>query len=392
MKDVKISDYLWFQEGPGVRNTQYTTSGVKLINVANLVDGNVDLSTSDRYISEEEAYGKYNHFLADDGDFVIASSGIKIDYFDKKMGFIKKEHLPLCMNTSCIRFKVLDTNNLEIKYFMYYLKSNSFKKQLFNQITGSAQLNFGPSHLKKMTFPLIELKEQKRIIERLDKTQNIINETKSLLSKYDTLIKSRFIEMFGDPITNPKHWNTKEITELCENIMGGGTPSKSKPEYFEGTIPWVSPKDMKSLFILDSQDHITEDAVNNSSAKKIKSDSILMVIRSGILKHTLPVAMNKVEVTINQDMKAFIPSSEINPYYLLFYFKGIERDVLSGVRAVTADNIDFNQFKKRHVILPPKQMQDDFASFVQQIDKSKFEIWLYLNLCYIIEKRVFTYD
>ena len=392
MKDVKIADYLWFQEGPGVRNTQYTTSGVKLINVANLVDGNVDLSTSDRYISEEEAYGKYNHFLADDGDFVIASSGIKIDYFDKKMGFIKKEHLPLCMNTSCIRFKVLDTNNLEIKYFMYYLKSNSFKKQLFNQITGSAQLNFGPSHLKKMTFPLIELKEQKRIIERLDKTQNIINETKSLLSKYDTLIKSRFIEMFGDPITNPKHWNTKAITELCENIMGGGTPSKSKPEYFEGTIPWVSPKDMKSLFILDSQDHITEDAVNNSSAKKIKSDSILMVIRSGILKHTLPVAMNKVEVTINQDMKAFIPSSEINPYYLLFYFKGIERDVLSGVRAVTADNIDFNQFKKRHVILPPKQMQDDFASFVQQIDKSKFEIWLYLNLCYIIEKRVFTYD
>ena len=392
MKDVKISDYLWFQEGPGVRNTQYTISGVKLINVANLVDGNVDLSTSDRYISEEEAYGKYNHFLADDGDFVIASSGIKIDYFDKKMGFIKKEHLPLCMNTSCIRFKVLDTNNLEIKYFMYYLKSNSFKKQLFNQITGSAQLNFGPSHLKKMTFPLIEIKEQKRIIERLDKTQNIINETKSLLSKYDTLIKSRFIEMFGDPITNPKHWNTKEITELCENIMGGGTPSKSKPEYFEGTIPWVSPKDMKSLFILDSQDHITEDAVNNSSAKKIKSDSILMVIRSGILKHTLPVAMNKVEVTINQDMKAFIPSSEINPYYLLFYFKGIERDVLSGVRAVTADNIDFNQFKKRHVILPPKQMQDDFASFVQQIDKSKFEIWLYLNLCYIIEKRVFTYD
>ena len=198
--------------------------------------------------------------------------------------------------------------------------------------------------------------------------------------------------MFGDPITNPKHWNTKAITELCENIMGGGTPSKSKPEYFEGTIPWVSPKDMKSLFVLDSQDHITEDAVNNSSAKKIKSDSILMVIRSGILKHTLPVAMNKVEVTINQDLKAFIPSSEINPYYLLFYFKGIERDVLSGVRAVTADNIDFNQFKKRHVILPPKQMQDDFASFVQQIDKSKFEIWLYLNLCYIIEKRVFTYD
>ena len=74
---VSISDVLFFQEGPGVRNTQYTTGGVKLLNVANLVDGKVDLTTSDRYISEEEAYGKYKHFLCDVGDFIIASSGIR---------------------------------------------------------------------------------------------------------------------------------------------------------------------------------------------------------------------------------------------------------------------------------------------------------------------------
>ena len=77
---IKISDLLFFQEGPGVRNTQYTQSGVKLLNVANLVNGKVDLSTSDRYISEDEAYGRYKHFLCDDGDFIIASSGIKVEY------------------------------------------------------------------------------------------------------------------------------------------------------------------------------------------------------------------------------------------------------------------------------------------------------------------------
>ena len=71
---INIPDVLFFQEGPGVRNTQYTTEGVKLLNVANLVDGKVDLSKSDRYISEDEAYGKYKHFLCDAGDFVIASS------------------------------------------------------------------------------------------------------------------------------------------------------------------------------------------------------------------------------------------------------------------------------------------------------------------------------
>ena len=73
-KKVLLTDVVWFQEGPGVRNTQYTDSGVKLLNVANLVDGKVDLTTSSRYISKEEAYGKYKHFLVDQGDFIIASS------------------------------------------------------------------------------------------------------------------------------------------------------------------------------------------------------------------------------------------------------------------------------------------------------------------------------
>ena len=99
---MPFPDVVWFQEGPGVRNTQYTTSGVKLLNVANFVDGKVDLATSNRYISSEEAYGKYKHFLVDAGDFIVASSGIQVEYFEKKMGFVNENHLPLCMNTSTI--------------------------------------------------------------------------------------------------------------------------------------------------------------------------------------------------------------------------------------------------------------------------------------------------
>src|SRR5690554_4658578 len=171
---VKIPKLLFFQEGPGVRNYQYTTEGVKLLNVANLVNGNLDLSTSERYISEEEAYGKYKHFLCDEGDLIIASSGIKVDYFDKKMGFVKPEHLPLCMNTSTIRFKSLDREVLDINYFMYFLKSQAFKKQLARQITGSAQLNFGPSHLSKMSFSLIDMEDQINIVKQLGKIELII--------------------------------------------------------------------------------------------------------------------------------------------------------------------------------------------------------------------------
>jgi type I restriction enzyme S subunit len=190
---VSMADVLFFQEGPGVRNTQYTTAGVKLLNVANLQDGKVDLSTSDRYISEEEAYGKYKHFLVDAGDLIIASSGIQVSYFEKKMGFIASSQLPLCMNTSTIRFKSLDSNRLFIKFFMYYLKTIQFKEQLSKLITGTAQLNFGPSHIKQMCIPLPPLSVQQKIADILERVSVLIEKRKEQIKKLDLLVKSRFV-------------------------------------------------------------------------------------------------------------------------------------------------------------------------------------------------------
>ena len=105
-----------------------------------------------------------------------------------------------------------------------------------------------------------------------------------------------------------------------------------------------------------------------------------MVIRSGILKHTLPVAINNVEVTINQDMKAFVPSSLITPEYLLYTFKLMEKSILSKVRGVTADNIEFSEFRKRRIVVPPIEVQTQFVDFALSIDKSKYReaIFLYL--------------
>ena len=374
MKDVKISDYLWFQEGPGVRNTQYTTSGVKLINVANLVDGNVDLSTSDRYISEEEAYGKYNHFLADDGDFVIASSGIKIDYFDKKMGFIKKEHLPLCMNTSCIRFKVLDTNNLEIKYFMYYLKSNSFKKQLFNQITGSAQLNFGPSHLKKMTFPLIELKEQKRIIERLDKTQNIINETKYLLSKYDTLIKSRFIEMFGDPVTNERNWEKVRLDSVADIKIGPFGSLLHQEDYITGGHALVNPS------------HIIDGRICTDEKLTISNEKYTELTPYHLQKHDVVMGrrgeMGRCAVVDSDGLLCGTGSliirtkGELKSDFIqkIISFPSYKKTIEDKAVGQTMPNLNVPIVSSFEIIKPPKEVQDNYYAFVQQIDKSKFAV------------------
>lgn len=371
---VNISNVLFFQEGPGVRNTQYTTEGVKLLNVANLVDGKVDLSTSDRYISEDEAYGKYKHFLCDAGDFIIASSGIKVEYIDKKMGFVDESMLPLCMNTSTIRFKVLDDNQLRIRYFMYYLKSQHFKNQLFKQITGSAQLNYGPSHLKKMIMPLINLSKQDEIIACMDKVQSIIEMRQQELVKLDDLIKARFVEMFGNPVYNEKGWETKPLLEMgkCKNGMNF--------RYDESgvVINCLGVGDFKDLSIIGDTTLLPTVSLNEMPSEEylLKNDDIVFVRSNGnkalvgrsvaVYPEDTPTTFSGFCIRYRKDDQAVtIP-------YLLRVLKTDSIRMKMIGRGANIQNLNQQILRKLVIPIPPIELQNQFADFVHQVDKSKF--------------------
>ncbi|MGI5992875.1 MAG: restriction endonuclease subunit S [Methanosarcina sp.] len=228
------------------------------------------------------------------------------------------------------------------------------------------------SKFGQLKIPVPPLEEQKRIADILDRAEALRAKRRAALDLLDELTQSIFIEMFGDPVINPMGWNTKKLKKLCVKILGGGTPSKSRPEYYEGNMPWVTPKDMKQDFIQDSIDHISAQAVKESSTKLIPPNSLLMVIRSGILKKKLPVAINTCEVTINQDMKGFLFDNRLtNSYFMLYFFKIYQRDLLNRVRSVTADNLEFDQIKDINVIVPPIEKQQKFALRVAAIGKLK---------------------
>ena len=126
-------------------------------------------------------------------------------------------------------------------------------------------------------------------------------------------------------------WPSVTLGEVVE-VTGGGTPSKRNPAFWdEGTIPWVSPKDMKVWEIEDSQDHVTEAAIEGSAAKWIEPGAVLVVVRGMILAHTFPAGLLRVRATINQDMKALRPAPEVEPDFLLRLLWGLNSDVLDRV-------------------------------------------------------------
>ncbi|MBD5142446.1 MAG: restriction endonuclease subunit S [Ruminococcus sp.] len=275
---------------------------------------------------------------------------------------------PFSTSTDCIVF-FAKRNDFSVKLVYQYLSGNIHILQ--NGFKGAGIKHISKGYIEEIELNLPILEQQHQIASIFDKVTCTIELCNQIIEKLDLLVKAKFVEMFGDAINNSMKWHTVCITDVCKAIYGGGTPSKSHPEYFTGDIVWISPKDMKSEIISDSIDHITYEAVENSSVKFIPSESVLMVIRSGILKHTLPIAINSVPVTINQDMKAFVPNDKIIVKFMLHYFKSIESDILQRVRAVTADNIDFKDFQKRKIILPPLELQQKFADFAEQTEKSK---------------------
>lgn len=126
----------------------------------------------------------------------------------------------------------------------------------------------------------------------------------------------------------PSGWIQSSLGKMAQS-MGGGTPSKADPDFWtDGTIPWVSPKDMKVFKLVSSEDKLTLKALDRLSL--IPAESVLVVVRSGILSRTFPVAISKQPVTINQDMRAFVPKEGILADYLAWQLIAKEQEILSA--------------------------------------------------------------
>jgi type I restriction enzyme, S subunit len=225
-QDAPLPDIVWFQEGPGLRNWQFKPNGLKVINVTNLQEnGYLDLSRTERHISWEEFEKMYKHFLIDDSDVVVASSGNSYC----KTAVVRQSDLPLLMNTSVIRFKA--KKGIVRSYMLIYLKSKYFKDQIDLMITGGAQPNFGPAHLSKVLIPIPPTKaEQEAIAEALSDTDALIETLGQLITKKRHIKQGAMQELLTGKKRLPGFsgkWELKSLSDLF-NISGGFSASRDQ--------------------------------------------------------------------------------------------------------------------------------------------------------------------
>jgi restriction endonuclease S subunit len=248
--------------------------------------------------------------------------------------------------------KIVKSNSDISPLFIFYL-FREIESKILNKSSGTTVLGITLNNLNAIDFLLPPLPEQHRIVAKieelfseLDKGIETLKTAQQQLKVYrQAVLKYAFEGRLTNPGVKdgelPEGWVIKSLAKIGE-WRGGGTPSKSNPEFWtNGTIDWVTSKDMKSDVINSTIDRITPESLEFSSAKMIPANSVLIVMRSGILRRTLPICLVTHDVTINQDLQAITPF-DIDAKYLLYCLKAFSEKIRNSCSkdGTTVESID----------------------------------------------------
>ena len=218
----------------------------------------------------------------------------------------------------------------------------------------------------KFKFPVPPLPVQREIVRILD---NFTELTVELTAEFTARKKQYeyYSRILIDAQLKVPQVALRNLGKWC----GGGTPSTNKRVYWDnGTIPWVSSKDMVGTVLSKTQDHITSEAIHNSSTKLIPPNSVAIVVRSGILKHTLPIVYIPFEFTVNQDIKVLVAKAGVSSRYIAFVLNAYQSELLNKTRKPggTVESIIVDKLLNFKIPLPSYNDQSRIVSILERFD------------------------
>ena len=275
-------------------------------------------------------------------------------------------------STDCLTYYPV-SSEINLDLVNQYIQSNIYL--LENGFKGAGLKHVSRDYIANIEINLPDIKTQDYIVQKLNKAKNIISNSKKLLTKYDLLIKSRFIEMFGDPVLNPMGWDKIELGKACKEVRYG----TSKPAIENGkytylrmnNITYEGELDLTNIKTIDiSDDELAKCSVKKGDILFNRTNSIDLCGKTCLFKlhETMVIAGYIIRVRVNE---------KLNPQYVVTFFntksiKKMLREMAKG--AVNQANINAQEMQAIKIPLPPIEQQTAFAAFVQQIDKSKFTV------------------
>lgn len=250
-------------------------------------------------------------------------------------------------------------------FFPLFISSDYFLDAAIKISVGSLSPTINWRDLRELKFSLPDLDTQKKLAKVLWSINATMQNYKVLLAKTDELVKSQFIEMFVGKYP---------MISLGDEIKttSGGTPSKKKEEYYlNGNIPWLTSGEVNLGYVDSTQNFITQAGLDNSSAKWVPENSVVIAMYGATAGK---VGVIRIPVTTNQAICTLLPNPEFETLYLYHACKNKEKWMLSKCAGAAQPNISQTVIKEMQIEKPPVEVQKQFVEFIEQSDKSKFEL------------------
>jgi type I restriction enzyme, S subunit len=353
-KQIGLGETATFHNGYAFKPSDWSSEGKEIIRIQNLTKGAAQIN-----YFEGELADKYK---VEKGDILISWSGsLGVYEWDNEDAWLN-QHL----------FKVVFDKEEMDKSFFKHLISTSLKK-LESQVHGATMKHITKKKFDAFPVNLPPLPQQKKIAAILDAADAYRQKTKSLIGKYDELTQSLFLDMFGDPVTNPKGFVIKQLKDFGK-IVTGNTPSrKSEDNYNSDHIEWIKTDNISSelLYVTKAKEYLSEEGLSNG--RSVEAGSLLVACIAGSIKSIGRAALTNRKVAFNQQINAIEPSSNVNSHFLYHVFKScpeyIQDHASNGMKRMLSKG-DFQQIK---MVYPPLELQNQFAERVQDIEAQKIQ-------------------
>lgn len=368
MKEVVLNEVCKIRNGFAFKSDQFKDRGTPLLRISNFDDGEVYLDEKTVFVDESFLKSK-SEFKVEKGDVLIALSGATTG----KYGVYNFDY-PSLLNQRIGLLKSGLSKELSSSYFFYYL--NILKREILRKAGGAAQPNISTRAIGELKIPLPPLPQQQHIAKVLDTAEAYRQKTKALIEKYDALKQSLFLEMFGDPVTNPKKFIKSTVGKQCI-VKGGKRVPKGEKLVRENTgYPYIKAGNIKNGKITTKNIEYLTPEIRNKLKRYIVEKGNVCITVVGINIGDIgivPDELHLANLTENANKLLINDESILSNFYLCFALQSnyVQQQINKRTMAVGVPKLALYRIQQLEILIPPVELQNQFAERIQAIEAQK---------------------
>jgi len=361
---------------PTTLGYDFVEAGVNFVKIESITENGEFLTDKFAHITEE-CDRKLSRSQLQRSDLLFSIAGAI-----GRTAIVTEDILPANTNQALAIIRVPE-GIVDYSYLKYVLQSPNIVEQFEKKKQGVAQLNISLKDIGGFLIPMCTTDEQKSIVDTMDKVSELIALRKEQLAKLDQLVKSRFIELFGDPVYNNNGLLTKKLCELGSLDRGRSQHRpRNDPKLLNGPYPLIQTGEVASAGLYITEYKNTYSELGLQQSKMWKAGTLCITIAANIAQ----TAILTFDACFPDSVVGFVPNDAVSATYMHYWFGFFQKILEEQAPQVAQKNINLKILSDLDVMVPTKEQQEQFAAFVEQTDKSKSAIQQSLDKLELLKK------